>query len=305
MEIPVQLLTLDAPLNSPNAEISGLTWAEDWLILLPQYPGRLGDQLFRIHKDDLLTAVQTNQQAPLPIQPIGFESDGLETSITGFEGYEAIAAVGDTVYLTIEAKPGGMIGYLVSGTINPAGDQIAIDADSLTAIAPQAKLDNMSDESLLVFGERLITLYEANGLTVNPKPVAHVFDRQLNPVDSFAFPTIEYRLTDASHVDQNGRFWVINYFYPGDKKLKPAEDFFNQTYGAGYTHSQSVTVERLLQLQFTEDGIVAVDAPPIQLELLPDEEARNWEGLAQLDDLGFVLVTDKFPDTLLGFVPFP
>ncbi len=98
---------------------------------------------------------------------------------------------------------------------------------------------------------------------------------------------------------------MINYFFPGDTKLKPAEDFFSQTYGEGYTHNQNVTVERLIALQFTEDGIVPVETPPIQLELLPDDEARNWEGLVTLDDLGFLLVTDKFPETLFGFVAFP
>lgn len=305
VEIPVQYLTLDAPLNTPNAEISGMTWAGDWLILLPQYPSRFENQLFRIHKDDLRQAIQANSTEPLPMSPITLDSAHLETSIVGFEGFEAIAVENNTVYLTIEARPGKMMGYLVSGVLNEAADQITIAEDSLTEITPQAKLENMSDESILVFGERLITLYEANGLNVNPEPIAHVFDRQLNPVDTFAFPAIEYRVTDASAVDENGRFWVINYFYPGDTKLKPAADFFSQTYGEGYTHSQSVTVERLIAMQFTEDGIVPVETPPIQLELLPDDEARNWEGLVTLDDLGFLLVTDKFPETLFGFVAFP
>jgi hypothetical protein len=140
----------------------------------------------------------------------------------------------------------------------------------------------MSDESIVVFGRRVITFYEANGLNVNANPSAYSLDLDLHPMDRLSFPTIEYRVTDASHVDANGLFWVINYFYPGDK-----------------------TVERLIPLQFTEDGIVPVQKPPIQLELLPDDEARNWEGLVTLDDLGFLLVTDEFPETLFGFVAFP
>jgi hypothetical protein len=32
---------------------------------------------------------------------------------------------------------------------------------------------------------------------------------------------------------------------------------------------------------------------------------RNWEGLVRLDDRGFLLVTDLFPGTILGFVPAP
>ncbi len=64
----------------------------------------------------------------------------------------------------------------------------------------------MSDESIVVFGRRVITFYEANGLNVNPEPSAYSFDLDLNLMDNFSFPTIEYRVTDASSVDQNGVF---------------------------------------------------------------------------------------------------
>ena len=64
-------------------------------------------------------------------------------------------------------------------------------------------------------------------------------------------------------------------------------------------------VERLLAFQFTEDGIVLAPLAPIQLQLLPDDEARNWEGIARLDERGFLLVTDKFPETILAFVANP
>jgi len=47
------------------------------------------------------------------------------------------------------------------------------------------------------------------------------------------------------------------------------------------------------------------DSAPIQLTLLSDGTARNWEGVAKLDDRGFLLATDKFPDTILAFVQQP
>ena len=37
-ETPVQILPLAAPLNTFEAEISGLDWCQNQLILLPQYP---------------------------------------------------------------------------------------------------------------------------------------------------------------------------------------------------------------------------------------------------------------------------
>jgi hypothetical protein len=45
--------------------------------------------------------------------------------------------------------------------------------------------------------------------------------------------------------------------------------------------------------------------PPLQLQLLGDIAPRNWEGLVRLEQRGFLLVTDKYPMTFLGFVPLP
>jgi hypothetical protein len=113
-------------------------------------------------------------------------------------------------------------------------------------------------------------------------------------------------VTDATAVDGNGRFWVINYLYPGDiTKLNIAQDGIAAQFGMGATHAASQTVERLIELQLITDGITLTDTPPIQLELLPDDEARNWEGIVRLDDAGFILATDKFPETILGFVERP
>jgi hypothetical protein len=39
------------------------------------------------------------------------------------------------------------------------------------------------------------------------------------------------------------------------------------------------------------------------LELVSDDDTRNWEGLVRLDDYGFLLATDKYPRTILAFVP--
>ena len=59
-----------------------------------------------------------------------------------------------------------------------------------------------------------------------------------------------------------------------------------------------------MALQYDADGITFVDRAPVQLEL-PGEDARNWEGIVRLDDVGFLLVTDQYPQTILGFVPVP
>ena len=116
-------------------------------------------------------------------------------------------------------------------------------------------------------------------------------------------PNIEYRITDATRIDQNGRFWAINYFWPGDKKrLKPAADPIAETSGKGKTHQSSDVVERLIEFEIKDEIINFSDHEPIQLEL--DKDApRNWEGIVRIDDKGFLIATDKHPKMILGFVP--
>jgi len=170
--------------------------------------------------------------------------------------------------------------------------------------SPASGLPNKSDEALLVAGDHILTLHEANGAGVNDAPVAQRFHPNLEPAGSLPFPAVEYRITDATALDRDGRFWAINYYYPGEPELHSLQDSIANQYGRGATHTERDGVERVLEFELTEDRISLVDQPPIPLELLPDE-LRNWEGIARLDDRGFLLVTDKFPQTILGFVPAP
>lgn len=310
VEQPVTVIPLAGDLAGRTAEVSGTAWYGDYLIILPQYPGRFSSQddgrVFAIPKEDLCAFLDGSSDAPLIPQEIPFVAPGLAGRITGFEGYEAIAFLGERAFLTIEARAGaGMRGYLVAGEIAPDLSALRLEVDGLTEMAPQADLSNMAYESLLIAGDALLTLYEANGVAVNPGPVAKRFDLSLAPLAEVTFPPIEYRVTDATALDSAGHFWVINYFYPGDIKLKPAPDPLVAQYGAGPTHARFKTVERLVQLQYTPAGISLVATPPIQLELIDDDHARNWEGLVRLDDRGFLLMTDQYPETILAFVPLP
>jgi hypothetical protein len=306
-EYPVHLLPLAAPLNSPQAEISAMDWHEDTLILVPQYPQRFSDSnqgaLFTLDKADILSFLNGETASPLEPRTVPLVAPGLVERIPGFEGFEAIAFSGDRVYMTIESRPSQMLGYLVTGYADPDLGWISLDASSLTPIQPQTGISNLSDEALVIFGNRLITIYEANGTAVNPAPVAHLFDASLQPRDQLSFPNIEYRLTDTTRVDDNGRFWAINTFYTGDTSLYPSLDPLAVEFGEGATHSQGEVVERLLEFQFSEQGIVLADTPPIQLELTDTQHTRNWEAIVRLDDLGFIIATDEFPETLLAFVP--
>jgi hypothetical protein len=97
---------------------------------------------------------------------------------------------------------------------------------------------------------------------------------------------------------------VINYLYSGDDFSREASDPLGAQYGIGKTHQTNFNVERLVEFQYSDSGIQRVNRAPIQL-VLEGLEGRNWEGIARLDDRGFLLITDRYPTTLFGFVPMP
>lgn len=307
VEHPVIQLPLDGPINTSQAEISGMDWYLDTLVLLPQYPERFGSDgegaVFLLDKTDIQAYLEGESSATLQPRPIPFISSGLADRIPGYEGYEAIAFSGDRVYLTIESSPDDMVGYLVTGFVGGDLEWLSLDTSSLLPIQPQTDIPNLSDESIVIFGNRLVTVYEANGTAVNPAPVAHLFDTAPQPRDQLSFPNIEYRLTDATGVNDYGRFWMPNTFFIGDFQLMTADDPIAEQYGQGATHSQNIIVERLLEFQFSEQGIVLSDTPPIQLQLAEDGQTRNWEAIALLDEEGFLLATDEHPETIFAFVP--
>ncbi len=302
VETAVQEITLDGPITDRDAEISGMAWYGDHLILLPQYPDyqRSDSVIFAIPKAEIEAYLGGDDTAIEPIA-IPFENSGLGDRMDGFEGYESIAFLEDTAYLTIEVSGGGMKGFVVRGSIAPDLSQFTIVGPRMTEIEQPVTLGNRSDEALLIAEDQIVTFYESNGEAVNESPVAHLFSTDLNIAGTVPFPHIPYRITDVTELDENGRFWAINYNFPNDRAIQEEDSLIAQ-YEEGATHQNSEGVERLVEFQYSEDGVTRIEQPPIQLQLLSDE-LRNWEGIVRLDDLGFLIVTDKFPETILAFVP--
>jgi len=304
-EYPVTQIMLAGPVASSRAEVSGMAWCGDNLILLPQYPDQFSDDglghVFSIPKSAISAYLSGDSSEAIEPEQIVFETGGLPKELTGFEGFEAIAFVQDVVYVTVETRQaGGMMGYLVRGTVADDCSAITLDAATRQELPPQANLSNMTDETIMVYRDQLYTVYEANGVNINPDATSFVFSLGLDPQGTVTFPTIEYRVTDATTVAEDGTFWVINYFYPGDTKLLPGDDQIALTYGIGLTHQTAEQVERLVQMQITDAGVVLVDTAPIYLEL-DSQESYNWEGLVRMDE-GFLIVTDEYPTTVLGYV---
>ena len=303
-------ILLTGPLASRDAEISGMAWYGDNLILMPQYPnfsGEAGDGfLYALPKDEIAAYLAGETYEPLEPARIPFTAPDVQDTVAGFEGYEAIAFVGDEVYMTIESETdAGLVGYLLYGAISPNLGAVTMDTANLVAILAQSSVSNMCEESLVATGDGMFTIYEANGTGVNAAPVVNVFDMSLAPVDPVPFANVEYRITDATELDGDGRFWAINYFYPGDEDLLPETDPLADEYGEGATHAAGAGVERLIEFQYGANGIALTETPPMQLQLMADGSLRNWEGLVRLDESGFLLATDKYPRTILAFVPLP
>lgn len=309
-EVVPHPIALSAPLDQASAEVSGLAWHGDTLVVLPQYPSRMAPEgtrrLYGLPREALLQALADTTVAPIAPTPIQLTVNGPRTDSAAHQGFEALAFVGSRAYLLMErARPeGGMDGGLFPGTVSLERQHVTVRAPDARLLPAQAVLRNMSYEALTTVGDTVLALFEANGARVNPDPRAHRFDAGGQPAGTVSFPTLEYRLTDATAADARGRFWVMNYFFPGERGiLQPAPDSLAMRFGRGRSHHTTDVVERLVEYQYTPAGIRRTEAPPIQLALDADT-GRNWEGLARLND-GFLLATDRFPTTLLAYVPAP
>jgi len=307
-EVDVREILLSSPYNDAQMEYSGLAWLGETLVLLPQYPRRLGDDgsafLVTIQKEAILAYLSGNGEVPIETSLLAFDDGGLSDTLDGFEGFEAIVFSGEQVFVTIETSGGSpMMGYLVSGVVDKERESIRLDPGRIVPLAPQTDFRNASDESLILTDGLIFTFFEDNGSVVNPNSYAHVFDLDLNPQPQTDFPDIEFRVTDATKPLADGSFWVMNYFYPGDAHLRADVDPIAERFGEGRTHKRSDRVERIIRLQMENGEIRLAEEAPVYLSLTPDGSSRNWEGLVRLDDFGFLAVTDSFPKTILGFIP--
>jgi hypothetical protein len=307
LEQIVQTLPLAGPITDPDAELSGLAWYGDTLILLPQYPHKFGEgdgAVFALSKQDILLYLNETNTAPLEPTLIQFNAPGLRREINGYQGYEAITFYGNQVFLTIEAgEDESMQGYLVSGIIEPDASQITLDVEKVIEVPLPIQSEGRSYEAMLVMDDLLLLLFEANGANLNPTPIVQVFDFELNFLRTISMVNLEYRLTDAAPADDTS-FWVINQLTTDNPELATGDDSLIDKYGKGDTHSEQSQVERLVKLSYSKNGIDFVGTAPIQLKL-DGSVVRKWEGLAILNHLGFLLVTDEDPDTILAFVKMP
>ena len=306
-ETKIREIPLYGELADRNAEISGLAWCEDQLILLPQYPqmykGEYNGVLFAIDRSDLVKW-KNNKSDKVMFRTIGINFNGLDEDLFDIgSGFESVAFLDKDVYFTVESS--GWFdtkGYVLKGKISEDLSYIDLFSETLHEIPSQSGVTNLSEEAILIADSLIYTFHEANGVKINPSPVSHSFTLDLTPHGNIPLDNLEYRITDATSVDSLNRFWVINYLFPEDwNDLKVYEKREYEFKGIGISHKQRLNVERLVEYQVSKDRILRTNSLPVYVELGQSKGGRNWEGIVRFSD-GFLIITDKYPRTILAFV---
>ena len=300
IEIPLQGEAADRSL-----EMSGLAWYGDYLILMPQYVNKKAPGFYFLSKKRINEWLDGDRSKALKPGKIDLIIPNYDNVIGGYQGFEGLCFSGNKVYLLMESKNDGvMSSYIVAGAMDFKKKRLEIEQGKIEQITPPKNIKNMGYESILKHKYRLLVLFEANGININPNANAEYYTTSLKHKESVSFPNVEYRITDVTDVDGRGRFWALNYFWPGEKEmLDPGKDLIIKNYEEGKTHQQYEHVERLVEYKIRSNQISRTDSPPIQLVL--DETSRNWEGLVRLDKKGFLMIVDEHPRTILSFVAKP
>ena len=300
IEIPLQGEAADRSL-----EMSGLAWYGDYLILMPQYVNKKAPGFYFLSKKKINEWLDGDRSKALKPGKIELIIPNYDNVIGGYQGFEGLCFSGNKVYLLMESKNDGvMSSYIVAGAMDFKKKRLEIEQGKIEQITPPKNINNMGYESILKHKYRLLVLFEANGININPNANAEYYTTSLKHKESVSFPNVEYRITDVTDIDGKGRFWALNYFWPGEKEmLDPGKDLIIKNYEEGKTHQQYEHVERLVEYKIRSNQISRTDSPPIQLVL--DETSRNWEGLVRLDKKGFLMIVDEHPRTILSFVAKP
>lgn len=299
-EIPLRF-----DVDPDRVECSSLTWWGDRLLLVPQQPHDVDPAsaphwyvLERAAIARFLAGEDTTALRPVRLP---YHDDGLLEAVEGWDGIEAVAVVGDRVVVSVERVQNGVWGsVLAGGTLLDAPPRVQLDASHRLEIRGDSGRRNFSEEALVVHGSTLLTLHELNGAAANPRRRAHHVDLELQVLGSLPMPAIEYRITDATVADAEGRFWVTNQYWPPEaREVRPLADSL-----AVVQRAAGVPVERIVGLRVNGDRIeVDRQGGVVEIDLRTDGVVRNWEGIARWDSTGFLIATDRYPRTMLAFVP--
>lgn len=315
--VPVLAICLAGDAAARGNEYSGLAWHGDELFLLPQWsprglararsrPGFTRPWVYRIPGARVRAWVDGADRSPVTPERVEFDLLDLPND-QRYQGFEAVAFEGDRASLLVERGIGEvMSALLVTATLDPARG-LVLDRDALTLEVPM-RSDNHSYEALTRVGGSWLALYEANGMSSSCASQALRCGSTRDEPQVVSVAPIPYRVTDATAADADRRFWVTQYSYRdvGDtaecERTIRASGCFSEPVDCDPRGGDARSVERLVELR---DEGVAVRPTGRVIRLQREARPRNWEGVARLDGRGFVMVTDEWPRSILGFVPSP
>ena len=293
--------------SDKNAEYSSLCWYGENLILLPQYPSYFRskidkDVIFMITENHLSNAIKNKGKKVVEIKKIEVVNNRTYKILPGYEGFEAICYDGDYFYLTVEYNSTSNKAVLVKARLSDDNSQMKILNEDHIILDLPTNVSNASYESIFVYDNHIYVIYEANGRTVNKNRIAKKISKDFQTVEDISFESIEYRITDVTSFDETGRGWATNYFWPGDaNSYLPYEDFIPNKFAD--ENNVELGVERIVPLIITDNKIIYDKSrEPIYIKKEKRDESYNWEGIVKYRNNSFLLVTDKFPKTVLRFL---
>ena len=291
-------IQLTGDLKERTLESSSLSWYNDNLIILPQFPHKWDSQfdgaLFFIPKSKIESYLKGVDRTPIQGEKIQFVAKGLDDiGKSKGSGYEAITFVEDTVFVSIESiNKAKSTSYVVRGVIDFDNKKVILDATTKHEVKSQTDIYNMGEETIFSYKMHIYTIHEANGINVNKRPYITQLTTNLKDEKKIKFQNVDYRITDATKVDSTGKFFVMNYYYPGEYgKLKPQLS----------KEKKEFAVEKIIELQVLEDSIIRTIKAPLIISEQKSKSGYNWEGIVKFKD-GFLIMTDMFPQTTLAYV---
>lgn len=205
-----------------------------------------------------------------------------------FDGLEGAAIVGDTIYLLIEGN--GKQAYVASGHIAPTdGIKIVMEHHQAYVLEVNNSQPNITYEAITWLRKEFIVFEEASCASrMQPALAWTSFQHKTIPFDP-----IGDRITDATSLDANQRFWISTFEYENELQCEPRDER---------------SPERLVELA-SDNGIVRTGRSIDLNEGRPvDAPARNWEGIARWDDTHLLVINDDLPSrarTTLLLVTIP
>lgn len=294
-----QNIPLPAAIANPVAEYSAMTLAGNRLLLVPQYPDN--NALYAIDTNKLLQAI--SQGKPVSFQKFSkivlpnFESVKQAINANGdvYEGVEAVVAVGNTVFFSIETTESTDSCFIVKGYLHK--NSITLDSRHLQAIkkitCDDKRVSNAGYESLTYLPDqhKLLAVFEyTNTAAVYQTPVAWLIDTTLKdeqPAPVYIEQPIPFRISDICNAGA-GQLYGLNFWWAGEYK-----DYFScnqQTRlpiadSAAFTNTshKNTCYARILQLQLTGNTLHWASWKEIGYD------CYNWEGIAALHHYLFIV----------------